>query len=62
MVIYFGFINEVPSIQVNTTTVEWVTPGSPAALAGLQAGDYIRHFDNADNPDWEKIYERTTST
>jgi regulator of sigma E protease len=59
MVIYFGFINEVPSIQVNTTTVEWVTPGSRAALAGLQAGDHIRHFDNADNPDWEKIYERT---
>ncbi len=24
MLIYFGFINEVPSVQVKTTTVEWV--------------------------------------
>jgi regulator of sigma E protease len=59
MVFYFGWINEVPSVQIKTTTVEWVTPGSPAAQAGFQSGDVIRHFDNADNPDWEKIYERT---
>jgi hypothetical protein len=25
MVFYFGFINEVPSVEVKTTTVEWVT-------------------------------------
>jgi len=59
MVIYFGWINEVPAIQVKTSTVEWVTPGSAAAQAGFQAGDIIRSFDGSANPDWEKIYERT---
>jgi len=56
MVIYFGFINEVPAFQVNTTTVEWVTPDSAAAHAGFQTGDTITHFDGHDNPDWEKVY------
>jgi regulator of sigma E protease len=59
MIFYFGWINEVPSVQIKTTTVEWVTPGSSAAMAGIQAGDVITRFDNADHPDWEKIYERT---
>ena len=36
MIFYYGWINEVPSVQVKTTTVEWVTPGSAAAL--LQGG------------------------
>jgi regulator of sigma E protease len=58
MVFYYGWINEVSSVQVNSTTVEWVTPGSAAAQAGFQSGDVITHFDNADNPDWTKIYER----
>ncbi len=58
MVAYFGLFNEVPSVQVKTTTVEWVTPGSAAAQAGIQPGDVIRHFDNADNPGWEKVFER----
>jgi regulator of sigma E protease len=58
MVVYFGWINEVPAIRVKTTTVEWVTPGSAAAQAGFQTGDLIRRFDGAANPDWEKIYER----
>ncbi len=59
MVFYYGCINEVPSVQVKTTTVEWVTPGSAAAQAGFQSGDVITRFESADNPDWEKIYERT---
>jgi regulator of sigma E protease len=58
MVFYFGWINEVPSVQVKTTTVEWVTPGSAAAQAGFQPGDVIRGFDNVNNPDWEQVYER----
>ncbi len=59
MIFYYGWINEVPSVQVKTTTVEWVTPGSAAALAGVQPGDVISSFENAKNPDWEKIYERS---
>ena len=58
MVIYFGFINEVPAVQVTTTNVEWVKPGSTAAEAGFQTGDVIRSFDGYDNPDWERLYTR----
>jgi regulator of sigma E protease len=58
MIFYFGWINEVPSVEVKTTSVEWVVPGSAAAQAGIQPGDVIRHFDTAQDPTWEKVYER----
>src|ERR1035438_10447537 len=58
MVFYFGWLNEVPTNEVKSTTVEWVTPGSPAAQAGFEAGDIIRHFDTVNNPGWEDIYNR----
>jgi len=58
MLVYYGFINEVPSVEVKETAIEWVTPGSPAAQAGLEPGDIITHFDNADQPGWDKVYER----
>ena len=58
MVIYFNFFNEVPAVQVKTTTVEWVTPGSAAAQAGIETGDVLISIDNVGNPDWEKVYER----
>ncbi len=38
---------------MKTTTVEWVTPGSAAATAGLETGDVIMRFDDVNNPDWE---------
>ena len=57
MVFYFGFINEVTSVEVTTPTLDWVTPGSAAASAGFQTGDVITRFNNEDNPDWTKIYE-----
>jgi regulator of sigma E protease len=55
MLFYFAFINEVPSVTVNTTTVDWVTLGSAAAQAGILPGDQIVHFDTADNPDWYDV-------
>jgi regulator of sigma E protease len=58
MLIYFNFFNEVPAVEVKTTTAEWVTPGSAAAQAGIETGDVLRRIDNVDNPDWEKVYER----
>jgi regulator of sigma E protease len=58
MVLYFGWINEVPAFQVKDTTIEWVTGGSAAEQAGLQPGDVIRHFESVDNPNWESVYER----
>ncbi len=38
MMFYYSFINEVPSATVNTTTVEWVAPGSAAAAGGAADG------------------------
>ena len=58
MVCYFGWLNEVPTNEVKSTTVEWVTPGSAAAQAGFEPGDIIRHFDTVNHPDWEDIYDR----
>lgn len=57
MLFYFGFINEVPSVQVKTTTVEWVTPNSAAASAGFKTGDVITSFDGITNPSWEQVDE-----
>jgi len=54
---YFAFINEVPAATVKTTSVEWVTPGSAAATAGIETGDEIVSFDNIKNPDWEMVYD-----
>ena len=58
MVFYYGWINEVPKYEVTTTAIEWVVPGSAAAQAGVEAGDIVLHIDNAEHPDWEKVYER----
>jgi regulator of sigma E protease len=57
MVIYFGWFNEVPSVEVKTTTVEWVTPDSPAGQAGFKPGDAITGFDGVNSPGWEQVYE-----
>jgi regulator of sigma E protease len=51
MVVYFGWINEIPDIK--TVTMEWVTPGSVAYQAGLRPGDIVRDFANVSNPDLE---------
>ena len=55
---YFAFINEVPEGMVKSTTVEWVTPNSAAAVAGIQSGDVIVQFDSVKNPDWEAVLEQ----
>ena len=59
MFTYYAFINEVPSVTVNTTTVEWVVPNSAAATAGLATGDVILSFDGVNHPDWETVFEHT---
>jgi regulator of sigma E protease len=55
MTFYFGWINESPAFEVNDTRIEWVTPGSPAAQAGLETGDVIRQFADANNPTWYMV-------
>jgi regulator of sigma E protease len=59
MFAYYAWINEVPSVQVSTTSVDWVVPNSAAAQAGIQSGDIIRRFDNVDNPNWDQVYAHT---
>ncbi len=58
MVGYYGWVNEVPAVEVKTTTVEWVIPGSAAAQAGIEPGDIFRSVAGDNNPDWEKIFYR----
>jgi regulator of sigma E protease len=60
MVFYFGWINEVPNIR--TAALEWVTPGSPAAAAGLQPGDVFRQFGATTNPDFEVLVDKARSS
>jgi regulator of sigma E protease len=60
MIFYFGWINEVPAVEVNATTVEWVTPGSPADQAGIEPGDVIRRFDAQNDPTWDTVYARAS--
>jgi regulator of sigma E protease len=57
MFVYYAFINEVPSVTVKNTVVEWVTPGSAAADAGLKMDDVIVSFDGVNHPDWDAVYE-----
>ncbi len=58
MLFYYGFINEVTAVEVQTAAVEWVTPGSAAEQAGFAPGDAIQSFDGVANPGWDQVYER----
>ncbi len=55
MVFYFAAINEVP--YVKTTTLEWVSPSSSAAQAGLLPGDVVTRFGTLNNPDFESFVD-----
>lgn len=59
MFLYFGWINEVPDVR--TTTLEWVTPGSPADLAGLKPGDVVSRLGGVDHPDLETVFDMVRS-
>ncbi len=49
MVFYYGWVNEVPAVEVKTTTVEWVIPArrprrqasSPATLSAASPATTI---------------------
>ena len=55
MVFYFAFINQIPDIR--TVNLEWIKPGSPAALAGLRPGDQVSSFAGVANPDWQTFHD-----
>lgn len=55
MIFYFGLINEVPSVSVKSTTVDWIVPGTPAANAGLRAGDLVTSYGGLNQPTWDQV-------
>lgn len=55
MVLYFGWINEIPHLP--QSTVEYVTLNSPAARAGIEPGDIFRSFGSETTPDLETLLE-----
>jgi regulator of sigma E protease len=58
MVVYYGWFNEVPAVEVKDAAIEWVIPGSAADQAGFHTGDIIRRFSEVNNPSWDNIAER----
>jgi len=38
--------------------IGWVTPGTPAANAGIQPSDQIVRVDDIENPNWEEVMEK----
>jgi len=47
--------NEVPNYMSSPAVTDVVPPDSPAAHAGIQAGDRIVRFDKDTNPTWEQV-------
>jgi regulator of sigma E protease len=58
MAAYYHWFNEVPKYEVNSATIDWVVPDSPAAKAGFQTGDVIRAFDKQKIDDWMLVNAR----
>ncbi|HEY3990039.1 MAG TPA: RIP metalloprotease RseP [Acidobacteriaceae bacterium] len=50
--------NEVDAYRSKPADIDFVTQNSPAANAGLKAGDRIVHFDNRNNPTWDDLWLR----
>jgi regulator of sigma E protease len=62
LVLMTGFYmlhNEVPLYEGQPIQLDWVIPNSPAANAGLEAGDTIVNFDGQESPTWEQVYEHS---
>ena len=49
---------EYPAYWKKSTPVAWVEPNSPAASAGILAGDRILKIEDVSNPTWEQIVYR----
>ncbi len=56
--VYIGH-NEVENYLSNPAVVDYVVPNSAAAKAGLQHGDRIVRYDGVENPNWDKVVERS---
>jgi regulator of sigma E protease len=50
--------NEVDAYRSTPADIDYVAQNTPAATAGLQAGDRIVRFDNHNNPTWDDLWVR----
>ena len=50
--------NEVDAYRSKPADIDFVTQNSPAASAGLKAGDRIVHIDSRNNPTWDDVWVR----
>ncbi len=49
---------EYPAVLDEPAVIGWVIPDTPAAKAGIQAGDRIVSIDGVQNPTWEQVIPR----
>jgi len=49
---------EYPSFFDEPAVIGWVEQDTPAAKAGIQAGDRIVRIDGIENPTWEQVFPR----
>ena len=49
---------EYPAVLDEPAVIGWVQPDTPAAKAGIQAGDRIVSIDGIQNPTWEQVIPR----
>jgi regulator of sigma E protease len=56
--VYMGH-NEIPNYISKPAVVDYVRPGSDAAIAGLQPGDKIVGFNGIQDPSWQTLSVRS---
>jgi regulator of sigma E protease len=47
---------EVNEYQSGPAVTDYISPGSPVAATGLQAGDTIVNFKGIENPNWDDVF------
>ncbi len=59
MTIGYMLHNEVIEYVTGPAITDYVSSKTPAAVAGMQSGDTIVHYDTIDNPTWEQVGVRS---
>ena len=59
MTIGYMLHNEVMEYVTGPAVVDYVSPQTPAARAGMQSGDTIVHYATVENPTWEQVGVRS---
>ena len=55
----FMLHHEVDEYRWGAAVTDYISPTTPVAKTGIQAGDTIVHFDNVENPTWEDILDHS---